>query len=66
MIRQNIEKICDRCWKPYVAHSATQRYDTKCSNLVYKENQKKNNKKMSEARRKRKLIFRWLESDPLE
>lgn len=54
MIEQHIEKICEHCWKPMVAKAATQKYHIKCWNIVYRENAKKYNKKMSEERKSRR------------
>lgn len=54
MKTQHIEKICEYCWKPMIAKSANQKYHIKCWNIVYKENAKIYNKKMTEKRKIRK------------
>jgi len=54
----SIEKRCERCWKLYIAKSWNQKYDLKCSNIIYKERSKLDSEKsrLRTKQRKERLL----------
>jgi hypothetical protein len=54
-----VEKVCEYCWKLFIANIKTQKYHIKCWNILNKERSKRDNKIKKDKRKEQKERIYW-------